>query len=1065
MAGETPYRPQLWHQLAFNADPNDPFGVPIWNDYTSLVRKIGTSKRGRTYELAQSVAAEPVFTWRDPSEIFNPANTSSPQSPNVEPYRQVCSQAMWPNPPVAGQPNLINSGRWKANNAVAPDPSFESYANGATLPGWLAAVGATVPTITTTNPQQGTKSLTYAVASSSTQQGVSWEADCVPGQQYTTSAYVRQSTASTQRLTVGGQTLLYDFFTRSASSSWGTSTSGAAWTNSGGSASDFSVSSNKGNHSNATTNVLRTSLADSGGDDVNVVAFSALPVTPAGASITRWLLGRCADTSNYYSARLTVTTAGLISLGLFKLVAAASTQIVSDVALGVMTAGDTWGIRLEVTGTTVRARTWNTTILEPSMWQCSVTDTALTSGTNIGVISRLETGNTNGTVVTTWDNVMCAGTLASSTTVTTGAYVRLSKTFTATQPKHVITVATVGAATACTVNIDAIQHEIGASATTFSTSGPVIYPYLRDYIERWPREWEAAGFVGIANTPAVDGFAALAAISIGTEVISAIQASNPQYYWLLAGGAETVSGQERMGSGVQLSRIISYYGAGNDVQFGTAMNIAGDSGGTGVTIGPPTGGGAGLSQAGTILGAGQTPNRTAGINFPGYLGNGTIDEWGYSIGCWVVIPPASTDLATLVWPFDPVGSPGLEPTPLQIFMSPGGIPSVFNVTPAGGFSVFLSPGPVINDGVPHFIVATFNQVATGNTTIKLYLDGVLLVTNTAVTTFNYPRNMQTIQVGGEFHSGETNGFIMTGQIGHVPLWNRVLTTAEILAIYTAGTGFTGEATGARLARHLSNGPYAGVTRISAGLTTLEPPTWANSIDLLSDAQALTLAEQGTLWVAPDGALVFEGRQDRWLRLTSVATFGEDTASGEIPYLDGVLFDYDPTFVYANVQVTRNNGSQVRGGTQAQINAVTRKYFGRPYAFGADFQTDVLAQYAADYIFNTHRAPSQRVSQIVIDPSSNPSIWPTALSLEVGQRVTVKRRAKAANSGAGITMSADYFIESVEHGEINMDTGVWLIGFLLSPIGSVGSGNGISFQPWILEDTTYGVLDSTTILGW
>jgi hypothetical protein len=314
-------------------------------------------------------------------------------------------------------------------------------------------------------------------------------------------------------------------------------------------------------------------------------------------------------------------------------------------------------------------------------------------------------------------------------------------------------------------------------------------------------------------------------------------------------------------------------------------------------------------------------------------------------------------------------------------------------------------------------------------------------------------------VGAHTEGGQT----LEGVAAHFALWDRLLTTDEIDLLWAAGgLGFTGETSGERTERHLGSGNYAGATRISTTCTTtMEPATWTGSIDLLTDSQNNALAEMGTLWMAPDGALVLESRQDRWLRLTSLATFGEDFAGGEIPYLDGVVFDNDPTFVYANVQITRNGGSVARGGTSAQIVEAARKFFGRSYAIGMDLETDTQAQDYADFTFSTHRAPLLRVSVLTIDPSSNPALWPAALKLEIGQRVTVKRRATAGNGGAGVTISAEYFIETVIHHEIDMNNQRWMMSFLLSPIGTVP---GPSFQPWILENATYGVLDSTTILG-
>src|SRR5688572_10274737 len=105
-------RPLLSHQLCFNADPNDPGAVPVWTNYTEPVRKNGENRRGRNYELALSTAAAPIITWRDPDEILNPVNTGSAHYPLVQPYRQVLSQAMWPNPAngLGSAVNLVNAG-------------------------------------------------------------------------------------------------------------------------------------------------------------------------------------------------------------------------------------------------------------------------------------------------------------------------------------------------------------------------------------------------------------------------------------------------------------------------------------------------------------------------------------------------------------------------------------------------------------------------------------------------------------------------------------------------------------------------------------------------------------------------------------------------------------------------------------------------------------------------------------------------------------------------------------------------------------------------------------------
>lgn len=1049
-------RPRLWWQLSFNADPNDTAAVRVWSDYTDIVRKVGRNARGRQYELAQSIAADPPIEWRDPSELLNPANTAGVNYPDVQPYRAVLGQGMWPNPDVSlgSAVNLVNSLRWKPNNESAADPSFESYANGDALPNWLTAVGSTVPTVSTTNPQQGTKCLAYAVAATTVRQGVSWRADCVPGQQYTSSVYVRQASASTQRLSVTGQTLGYDRFRTASASTWGTAPLGGTWSNSGGVNGDFTVAGEQGLISVSAVDSNRFVTLDAGNIDAEVVGVLADVATPTGDGSQQGFVARYTDANNYYLGVVAVTTSGVVIASIRKRVAGALTSLTS-VTTTLRAGNGNIMADFQCFGPDLKLKVWNESFPEPTSWTTETTDTSLTTGTRAGCFARRDTSNTAPTSYA-FERVYITGYVSSSTTTTTGSYVRLSVTFTATQPKHQMQITTIGTAIADTVRIDAIQHEIGAAANTFSTTGPIIFPILSSYAERFPRGWEAAGFVGTTTTPAVDGFAALNSIDISTDYVAAVLDSAPTYYWPLSGGTATTQALESSGNaGPSLVRLESKYGAGDTpLEFGALIEIAGDANATGVRFASDPS----PALTASVLSAGELPS-APGIIFP----LAYTSTWGASISAWVHIDNDEIFDSLIVAPAARNSPFDVMPISITMISTGDGSPEILITMQGVSGSALASastPSGAILVGQTYHVAGTVSQVSGGNTTISIYIDGTLAATE-VVTTASlgglFTVRAAFINIGGSSAGGQN----FEGTIAHAVLWERELSASEVAALWTAGQGNVGETSGTRIARHFGSGRYAGETRISTGSTTMSAPTWSGRIDLLTDAIQTTVAELGTFWMAPDGAAVFEGRQDRWLRLTSVATFGEDVASGEIPYLGNLLFDNDPTFVYANVQITRNNGAAARGGTVADIATARRKFFGRSYAIGADFENDTQAQEYADYVFATHRAPLMRVSAITVDPSSYPTIWKQATTLEVGQRVTVKRRAKAANSGAGITMSADYFIESVIHHEIDMNRQEWKISFLLSPIGTVP---GPSFQPWILENATYGVLDSTTILG-
>ena len=90
----------------------------------------------------------------------------------------------------------------------------------------------------------------------------------------------------------------------------------------------------------------------------------------------------------------------------------------------------------------------------------------------------------------------------------------------------------------------------------------------------------------------------------------------------------------------------------------------------------------------------------------------------------------------------------------------------------------------------------------------------------------------------------------------------------------------------------------------------------------------------------------------------------------------------------------------------------------------------------------------RITGMTINPAANPTLWAAALSLDIGRRVTVKRR-----TSAGVTISGDYYVEQVNHA-VNGDAATWKVTYQLSPV--------FVPQVWILGDATNGVLGSTTV---
>jgi hypothetical protein len=202
-----------------------------------------------------------------------------------------------------------------------------------------------------------------------------------------------------------------DDFNRTVAADWGSLTSGEDWTNTNGSAADFLVNGTKGVQVGAgAANVLRVSHAMvTSSPDMRVrVTVNLDTGAVAGADITGWILARLTDVNNYYLAQLEFDSAtdgvvlriGKRVAGTLTLFAGSTTILASG-----LTANQQFTVDLEVLGTTVRAKSWATLAAEPLDWQLTATDSALTTGTGIGLASRRETGNTNTDVQVQWDNL------------------------------------------------------------------------------------------------------------------------------------------------------------------------------------------------------------------------------------------------------------------------------------------------------------------------------------------------------------------------------------------------------------------------------------------------------------------------------------------------------------------------------------------------------------------------------------------------------------------------------------------------------------------------------------
>jgi hypothetical protein len=647
------------------------------------------------------------------------------------------------------------------------------------------------------------------------------------------------------------------------------------------------------------------------------------------------------------------------------------------------------------------------------------------------------------------------GGASGSSTTAVATYTRLTVTWTATQPTHQLWVASFTTSLSGVVRVDAIQHEPGATATAFTTSGPTIYPIFLDYIERLPSEWDqdTEGYLGLCEMGLVDAFAPLTGVELWTELRNAILAKSPTYYWPLNEAQGATTFVEASGNGgPALTRMDGPFGPGPTFAAGTQINVPGDPSGTGLasnTNGVSTNVPASVAQAGLKIGS--TP-----INF----GGSATFSWsaGFILSRTTPITPGGqSEFAITLTQATNLPRVAL----FQLYTD--SIPSVVNVNVQApglvGASINVAPD-IWADGHPHLYVLTGSISAT-TVTVNLWIDGALYGTasNSAVSGYTSPLIMDVVEVGG-YLSPKTQApgaAVTAGVYSHVALWNRVLSSSEIADLNYAFGGYINENSGARITRYLGYG-WNGATAIDTGQSAMGVSNLTAGTTLLQACQNVTTSENGNFFVDKAGTVTFQSRGRRYLATTPAYVFGERTDLGELPYQGDVKFEFDLAQIYNDIAVTRSSGGNTASVATAVDATSKLRYFPSRYPRTVNVASDLEAQDAANWLLNTHKNPVQRVEKITLAPVGYPALWPVVLGLELGTRVTVKKRSPAANNGAGLTQSGDFFIESIEHTGIDMEAGTWTTTLLLSPAAP-------ALQPWILGDATYGQLGITTVLGY
>jgi len=268
--------------------------------------------------------------------------------------------------------------------------------------------------------------------------------------------------------------------------------------------------------------------------------------------------------------------------------------------------------------------------------------------------------------------------------------------------------------------------------------------------------------------------------------------------------------------------------------------------------------------------------------------------------------------------------------------------------------------------------------------------------------------------------------------------------------------------------------------VRAGKSTIPAVNLANTPPL-SHILDVALAEDGQFFMNGQGYAVFQGRHQRigYSRSTTVQqTYGDElnTTTGwvlgnatnsvigvttiprsaawvsgtasELPFIN-VQPSYDDQFIVNAAAFIRPSGVE-----QTASDATSQaRYSVRSQVQTLQLTTDTAVLDRATWAVAKGKEPDIRFISLTLSGHHRDTLWPAILSAEISDRIAVIIRPPSSYA-----IRRECYIEAIEHRNITMET--WATIYSLSPAPLPGSDlTGF----WIIEDTTFGVLESTTRL--
>lgn len=350
----------------------------------------------------------------------------------------------------------------------------------------------------------------------------------------------------------------------------------------------------------------------------------------------------------------------------------------------------------------------------------------------------------------------------------------------------------------------------------------------------------------------------------------------------------------------------------------------------------------------------------------------------------------------------------------------------------------LNSGLAGNDGNWHHVV--FRGGASGS----LYVDGYNLTTS--ATGFHYDGTGWAL-LG--MSNNTTDSQYYNGDLSNVAIWTTDIFESGATKLASAGlhgVPTSGATTDACATEVLNAIGWPSAWRaLETGIIQSGGMTW--NTDALSMLQTLALTEGGRVFADRNGYVAFHNGSHDYTdtrATTSQATFSDSNAAGVVPFSSVDELTYSEEFLANRVTATTATGQ----GFTADDTASQTTYGIRSLPLRTIFSSQLDAQTRADLTVTRYATPQLRVNGWACLPQRSPAVaFPEVLDLRLADRITFELQP----ARLGNTISQVLLVESIQH-DFTPDT--WRSRFCGSPAPLA----------WLLEDTTYGLLETTTVLA-